>query len=149
MNLTLRRFYQAVDLAYPDRVTYYLVLVTDAGKEILLPVQKETTEALVEMLYASGAEEREEEEAIPKPGQDFSEELPEELRKVGYEEEEDDDPDLSADEESYGMHAPGEGDDLEDLEPGNGVYAVSPEIMRRAMAKQSQTPDSEDEIPSL
>lgn len=148
MNLTLKRFYQAVDLAYPDKVTYYLVLVTDSGREILLPVQKETTEALVEMLYANGAEERDE-ELIPKPGQDLDEELPPELQKAGSEEQ-DEESETSL-EEDFPPSDDELGEDLEDLEPGNGIYAASPEVMRRAIAAQKaqQTPESEDDVPSL
>lgn len=143
MNLTLKRFYQAVDLAYPDKVTYYLVLVGEDGREILLPVQKETTEALVEMLYANGIQKEAQPEAEDigeSPEEDFDQEVE---PGVGEGEEEVPEDDGGGD---------GEDGDLEDLEPGNGVLAVSPEIMRRAIAAQKarqQVPESEDEVPSL
>lgn len=51
MNLVLKRFSQDVDLSNPEKVEYYLVFATDSGGEIRLPVQKETTEVLVNLLY--------------------------------------------------------------------------------------------------
>lgn len=53
MNLLLKRFSQDVDLSNPNQVNYFLVLETPQGAEVRLPVQKETTEALVRLVYAS------------------------------------------------------------------------------------------------
>jgi hypothetical protein len=51
MNITLKSFSQDVDLADPSKVNYYLVF--EAGNSVLrLPVLKETTEELVQFLYA-------------------------------------------------------------------------------------------------
>jgi hypothetical protein len=136
MNLTLKRFYQAVDLDNPDKVTYYLVLVTDAGKEVLLPVQKETTEALVNMLYAGGQEESEE------SSNELEKDSSEEFSEVSHEEEDTDLPEESEEDEL--------GDDeFEDDEFEPAAYAAKPGIVRRDVSKNPQTPISEDDIPSL
>ena len=55
MNLVLKRFSQDVDLSNPEKVNYFLVLETPQGAEVRLPVQKETTETLVKLLYTGQA----------------------------------------------------------------------------------------------
>jgi hypothetical protein len=141
MKLTLKRFYQAVDLDNPDKVTYYLVLVTDAGKEVLLPVQKETTEALVRMLYDRGQEESEE------SSNELENDSSEDQSEVGHEEE---DEYLSEETESEELEEDElEGDELDDDDLGPAAYAAKPAIVRREVSKNPQTPISEDDIPSL
>jgi len=49
----LKRFSQEVDLDDPTVVHYFLVF-DHKGKEIRLPVQSETTEALTQELYGNG-----------------------------------------------------------------------------------------------
>jgi hypothetical protein len=56
MNLVLKRFSQDVDLRDPESVQYFLVFQKDDDDEVRLPVQKETTEALVRILYSGGVE---------------------------------------------------------------------------------------------
>lgn len=51
MNLVLTGFSQDVDLDNPDNVQYHLNLKTPEGKVVRLPVQKETTEALIIAVY--------------------------------------------------------------------------------------------------
>ena len=58
MNLLLTRFSQDVNLSNPDKVNYFLVFETEEGAEVRLPVQKETTETLVKMVYGSAIAEK-------------------------------------------------------------------------------------------
>lgn len=51
MNLRLKRFSQDVDLARPDVIQYFLVFQKDDGGEVRLPVQRETTETLISLVY--------------------------------------------------------------------------------------------------
>jgi hypothetical protein len=53
MKLILKSFSQDVDLENPEDIRYFLVF--DAGgKEVKLPVQKDTTEALINLIYSNG-----------------------------------------------------------------------------------------------
>lgn len=52
MHLVLKRFSQDVDLADPGNVLYYLVF-DNSGAEVRLPVPKETSEALIQLVYGS------------------------------------------------------------------------------------------------
>ena len=64
MILTLKSFSQDVDLADPTQVQYFLVFDGE-GKNLRLPVPKETTEELAKFLYAEGAKEEKEEYESP------------------------------------------------------------------------------------
>lgn len=144
MNLILKRFSQDVDLSNPEEVQYYLVFDSGNGGEVRLPVQKETTEALVKMLYTPKAKV-----AGPKEEEDVSEEAeePDEAEEDPIEEDE---YQKGFEEEPESEDFGGPDEDLEDLEPSNGVLAVSPGILRRAItARNHKLPDSEDEVPSL
>lgn len=152
MNLILRRFYQSVDLDDPDKVNYFLALETPEGEEILLPVQQETTQALIQKLYAKKqmkeVEDAEEHED-PEVGEDEEgsyEEDPEEAP-----EGDDDLGEMGQDEDrvlepvqpvkkmrlTAAQLAEMEGDGV----PGNGVFAAAPRHMKK--------PVTEDEVPSL
>lgn len=72
MQLVLKRFYQAVDIESPDKVGYFLVFGASDGREILLPVQKETTEELVKAIYSKPSA------PTPPQEEDLDEELEEE-----------------------------------------------------------------------
>lgn len=139
MNLLLTRFSQDVDLSNPNEVRYFLVFETTEGHEVRLPVQKETTEALVKLVYGQ------KKEAAVEETQEKQELV---LDREGFlgEDEEHEEPEDPPDDDGF------EDEDLEDLEPGNGILAVSPEVMRRANAAAAQrqsVPASEDEVPSL
>lgn len=96
MQLVLKRFYQAVDIDAPDKVGYFLVFGSSDGREILLPVQKETTEELVKAIYSKpsrptppveeAAEEGQEEESeeSAKDEQPEEEELEEEMEEEDF-----------------------------------------------------------------
>lgn len=85
MNLLLKGFSQDVDLSSPDRVLYHFIIQAENGRVIRLPVQKETTDALIQELYASKMQEKEAESTEPSEeivaeefGGDYEEELSEE-----------------------------------------------------------------------
>lgn len=97
MQLVLKRFYQAVDIDAPDKVGYFLVFGSSDGREILLPVQKETTEELVKAIYSKpsrptppveeAAEEEGQEEESEEPAKDEQpeeEELEEEMEEEDF-----------------------------------------------------------------
>lgn len=52
-SLLLKRISQEVDLSRPGLVQYFLVFGTPSGKEVRLPVLKETSDTLVAFLYGS------------------------------------------------------------------------------------------------
>lgn len=56
MQLVLKRFSQDVDLSDPGNVLYYLVF-DHGGSEVRLPVPKETSEALIQLVYGNGEKE--------------------------------------------------------------------------------------------
>lgn len=128
MNLLLTRFSQDVDLSNTNEVKYFLVFETTDGHEVRLPVQKETTEALVKILYAKPAQKPTTLTEDVGHEDDSSEFEEEEIEKEAESEFEDEDA--------------GEGEDLEDMEPEDGVEVVE-KFVRKA------TPRTEDEVPSL
>lgn len=131
MNLILRRFYQSVDLADPTQVQYFLVLETEEGKELLLPVQKDTTEALVKMLYA-----------VPKPTT-FQED-------VGHEHETEEDFEKEASEDEEPPEEPGEADpEVDDEPPGEDLEEVDPDLGAYRVVPRRMKPKTEEEVPSL
>ena len=65
MQLVLKRFSQDVDLSDPGNVLYYLVFDT-GGLEVRLPVPKETSEALIQLVYGTGEKEDHQGESPPE-----------------------------------------------------------------------------------
>lgn len=53
MKLLLKSFSQDVDLASPEDIHYFLIFDAE-GQEVKLPVQKDTTEALINLIYSVG-----------------------------------------------------------------------------------------------
>ena len=105
MSLTLKSFSQDVDMEDPQKVLYFLVFRRDVdGKELRLPVQKETTERLVDFLYgstklaaASQAPQREAEEEVEEDLEDVTQDrfVPDDEEEEGatyYGESRDDSP---------------------------------------------------------
>ncbi len=140
MNLLLTRFSQDVDLSNTNEVKYFLVFETPEGHEVRLPVQKETTEALVKILYAKPAQQQ---TKVEEPQAEAGEFEDEEFEKEAETSDELGDEYGGEDSEEDA----GGAEDLDDVEPG--VLAVSPEIIRRTNAARQKVPASEDEVPSL
>lgn len=53
MKLTLISFSQDVDLSEPNDIKFFLILKDEDGRVIRLPVQKETTEELIRVVYSN------------------------------------------------------------------------------------------------
>ena len=81
MNLILKRFSQDVDLSNPDEVRYFLVFEAPTG-EIRLPVQQETTQELIKLLYAAAPAEPEPEEVEETDATEFGGDSEEEEEEV-------------------------------------------------------------------
>jgi len=120
MNLQLKSFSQDVDLAEPDKILYYLVFQTESGNAIRLPVQKETTEELIRLVYKKKIAAAE--EPSPEP-----EAVPEEPREETDEEYD---------------------DDMAFDENGDPIEAASV-FQDEAPYEEQETPESEEEVPSL
>jgi hypothetical protein len=61
MNLPLVSFSQDVSLSNPDVIQYFFVFETDDKERIRIPVQKETMDALLKVIYGKQKEAPQEE----------------------------------------------------------------------------------------
>lgn len=72
MRLMLKGFSQDVNLADKDDVRYFLTFEDEAGREHRLPVPKETSEALISLVYSEPSPEARPEFEAPHEEQDVS-----------------------------------------------------------------------------
>lgn len=144
MKYTLKSFSQDVNLSSPDASQHFLVFEREDGTEFRIPVPQETIISLTKNTLAYEARKPKKElsdEDVQAAAEEVEDELRDESEEAAEAFKEDDDG-----EEYDPLRDP---EYLASLEPdeGVGIFAVSPEIMRRAAA--ARKPASEEEIPSL
>lgn len=122
MNLPLISFSQDVSLSNPDVIHYFFVFQTEDKELIRIPVQKETMDALLKVIYGKKREAPKEEPITSILKEDLEQQFSEEEDRLATEEE-DEFPE----------------DDDESMDESGNVFGSS----------DSDVPDSEESVPSL
>ena len=120
MNLPLISFSQDVSLSNPDVIHYFFVFQTEDKELIRIPVQKETMDALLKVIYGKKKESPKEEPISSVLRKDLEQQFSEEEDRIA---EEDEFPE----------------DDDEPMDESGNVFSSS----------DSDVPDSEESVPSL
>jgi hypothetical protein len=152
MNLILVGFSQDVSLESPEDVQYHLVLKRSDGATIRLPVQEETTRALIESVYAGKEQPVSQleqgpaemtEEVVPEQREPDNEELGQTFQMPETGDPDLDGPDLLS------RVPPGV---IPKTRPGAYSNSIAPEEEEEELYEEEEeedVPASEEEIPSL